>query len=199
MRRYRVSGVGHSASQWVVRPLEVLLLAAVLATATWTGIGTAGELTRFQLDDGSIIVGEPLGLADGIFRIRTRTLGDIDVEVARIRRMERADAGGDLRNDRLGADAFGAAGQHAAPEGYAGLIQALQQSMVADSGIMELMTALQQDPEIQRAIGDPELIGLMASGDVEALRNHEAFGRLMGHPGIRAIIEQMIGRVGGLR
>jgi hypothetical protein len=178
----------------------LLLMALVLAGS---GAASAGDPTRFELDDGSVIIGEALGLADGVYRIRTQTLGDIDVEASRIRRMEWANAGhsapATTHPDALGADAFGAAGDNAAPAGYASQIQGFQQQMVGDSGIMESIIALQRDPELQRAIADPELIGLITSGNVEALRDHETFGRLMNHPGIRAIIEQMTGPGGGLR
>lgn len=159
------------------------------------GSVAADDLTRFELTDGSVLVGEALGLADGVYRIRTAMLGDIDVEASRIRRMERADAGA----GGLAGAGFGAAGDNAAPPGYASQIQGLQQRMVGDSGIMESIIALQGDPELQRAVADPELIGLITSGNVEALRNHEGFGRLMQHPGIRAIIEQLTGPDGGLR
>jgi hypothetical protein len=172
-----------------------LVLALMVVCAAGAGSVAAGDLTRFELTDGSVLVGEALGLADGVYRIRTATLGDIDVEASRIRRMERADAGG----GGLAGAGFGAAGDNAAPPGYASQIQGLQQRMVGDSGIMESIIALQGDPELQRAVADPELIGLITSGNVEALRNHEGFGRLMQHPGIRAIIEQLTGPDGGLR
>lgn len=171
-----------------------LALALMLLGLTGAGSVAADDLTRFELTDGSVLVGEALGLADGVYRIRTRTLGDLDVEASRIRRMERAGAGA----GGLAGAGFGAAGDNAAPPGYAGQIQGLQQRMVGDSGIMESIIALQGDPDLQRAIADPELIGLITSGNVEALRNHEGFGRLMQHPGIRAIIEQLTGPGGGL-
>ncbi|MCG6941252.1 MAG: hypothetical protein LJE69_08375 [Thiohalocapsa sp.] len=194
--RSRTSAAGFQAPTGH-RRLRVLLLVLLFAglggSAIWAGDAAADDLTRFELDDGSVIVGEALGLAGGVYRIRTQTLGDIDIEASRIRRMERAS------NAVLGPETFGAAGDNAAPEGYASQIQALQQRMVGDSSIMESIVALQQDPEIQRAIHDPELIGLITSGNVEALRNNEAFGRLMEQPGIRAIIEQLMSPDGGLR
>lgn len=200
MRKHRATAAPTPTAQMArhgrVRPLRALLLA--VAVAAGAGISAADDLTRFELDDGSVIVGEPLGLTDGVFRIRTQTLGDIDIEVTRIRRMQQAGADAAADGNAAGADAFGATGNNAAPAGYASQIQALQQSMVSDTGIMESIMALQQDPELRQAMQDPELMGLITSGNVEALRNHEAFGRLMNHPGIRAIIEQLTGGEGGV-
>ncbi|MBK1633871.1 hypothetical protein CKO31_24695 [Thiohalocapsa halophila] len=165
------------------------MLAATAGIAISTGVAAAGDLTRFELDDGSVIVGEALGLADGVYRIRTPALGEIDVEASRIRRMERATAAGGAGTS-AGAD-------HA--DDYGERIQDLQRSLVGDPGIMESIIALQQDPALQRALQDPELMGLITSGNVQALREHEGFGQLMNHPGVRAIIERIVGPDGGLR
>ncbi|WP_295881118.1 hypothetical protein [uncultured Thiohalocapsa sp.] len=160
--------------------------AALVTIALFSGTAGAGDLTRFELDDGSVIVGEALGLAGGVYRIRTPALGEIDVEAARIRRMERATAA-----------AGGGAG--AGGGDYSDQLQGIQRSLVGDPDIMQSIIALQQDPQLQRVLQDPELIGLITSGNVQALREHEGFGGLMSNPGIRAIIDRLLGPDGGLR
>jgi hypothetical protein len=58
----------------------------------------AGELQEIVLIDGSIIVGELVSLTNGIYTIKTATLGDLKVEDARVEtirnksgRMERSE------------------------------------------------------------------------------------------------------------
>jgi hypothetical protein len=170
-----------------------VLLAGAFAVAGLAAV--AGDLARFELDDGSVVVGEPVGLADGVYRIRTPALGEVAVDASRVRRMSRADdAGGGA------AGAWGAA--PSAPAGAAvsaADIEGLQRRLIGDQGVMESIMALQQDPELQAALADPALMGLVMSGNIEALRNHPAFGQLMNHEGIRAIIEQVVGPDGQLR
>jgi hypothetical protein len=158
-------------------------LAASLVGAS--SLGSAGDLTRFELDDGSVVLGEALGLANGVYRIRTPALGDIDVEASRIRSMARAE---DHAPDRAagGAD-------------YSAEIEGIQRQIAGNSDMMQSIMALQGDPEIQRALQDPELMGLILSGDAGALRDHPGMKRLMEHPGIRGILEQLVGSQGGLR
>jgi hypothetical protein len=175
--------------------LPRVLFVAVLTTGG-CGVALAADLTRFELDDGSVIVGEPLTLADGVYRIRTPALGMISVDASRVRSMVRAES----------ADAAAAAARGSSPtaglEPQAALsadIQSIQRGLVGDRGVMESIMALQRDPELQAVLADPELMGLVMSGNVEALRNHESFGRLINHPGIRAIIEQVVGPDGRLR
>ena len=45
----------------------------------------AGELQEIVLIDGSIIVGELVSLTNGIYTIKTATLGDLKVEDARVK------------------------------------------------------------------------------------------------------------------
>jgi hypothetical protein len=181
----RAPHAGSAASTRIRALLRAALLAATAGIAISAGIAGAGDLTRFELDDGSVIVGEALGLADGVYRIRTPALGEIDVEASRIRRMERAPAAG------------GAAGADISE--HSERLQDIQRSLVGDPGIMESIIALQQDPALQRALQDPELMSLITAGNVQALREHEGFGQLMNHPGIRAIIERIVGPDGDLR
>jgi hypothetical protein len=157
------------------------------------GAGSAGaaDLMRFELEDGSVIIGEPLSLAGGVYQIRTPVLGDLEVEAVRVRRMLRADA--------AAAESSTDAGGTPPAAAQAADIQALQRQLVGDPGVMASIMALQQDPALKKALEDPELIGLVLSGNLDALRDHEAFGRLMSHPGIRAIIEQVVGPNGQLR
>lgn len=161
--------------------------AALILAAPFSGTAGAGDLTRFELDDGSVIVGEALGLAGGVYRIRTPALGEIDVQAARIRRMERATA------------AAGGAGAAPGSGDYSAQLQGIQRSLVGDPDIMQSIIALQQDPQLKRVLQDPELIGLITSGNVQALREHAGFGELMSNPGIRAIIDRLLGPDGGLR
>jgi hypothetical protein len=179
------------------RSLPAALLAGALAAA---GLAAgAGDLARFELDDGSVVVGEPLSLADGVYRIRTPALGEVTVDASRVRRMSRADDTGGGAAGAWGAAPGAPTGADPAAAVSAADIEGLQRRLIGDQGVMESIMALQQDPQLKAALADPELMGLVMSGNIEALRNHPAFGRLMNHEGIRAIIEQVVGPDGQLR
>jgi hypothetical protein len=179
------------------RSLPAVLLAGAFAVAGLHAV--AAELARFELDDGSVVVGEPVSLVDGVYRIRTPALGEVAVDASRVRRMSRADAAGGAAAGAWGAAPSAAAAADPAAAVSAADIEGLQRRLIGDQGVMESIMALQQDPELQAALADPELMGLVMSGNIEALRNHPAFGRLMNHDGIRAIIEQVVGPDGQLR
>jgi hypothetical protein len=65
-------------------------LLAVVSLGWFSAVGAA-DLARFELNDSSVIVGEPLSVTDGVYRIRMPALGDIEVPVSRVSSMVPAD------------------------------------------------------------------------------------------------------------
>ncbi|MGB5833917.1 MAG: hypothetical protein WBG92_18285 [Thiohalocapsa sp.] len=141
---------------------------------------TAAETSRLELTDDSVIVGEVLGMSGGLYRVRSPTLGTLNIESSRIRAIRNGDRSPDT--PALSANQSATYG----PE-----IDALQRQMVGDAGLMQMIMGLQNDPALQRAVADPELMGLISAGDIDAIRDNPSVRGLMSHPGIRAIIEQL--------
>ncbi|MCB0790308.1 MAG: hypothetical protein H6595_13615 [Flavobacteriales bacterium] len=57
--------------------------------------GDTARWYRFSMDDGSTIIGTIAGGSENVFRVRTRTLGTVDVELAHVVRMVRITPEGD--------------------------------------------------------------------------------------------------------
>ncbi len=112
--------------------------------------------------------------------MRSPTLGTISIESSRIRSLSNADTSRDV-------------GRHACQPraSYGADIDALQRQMVGNPDLMQMIVGLQNDPALQRAMADPELMALISSGNIDALRQHPSFLELMSHPGIRGIVEQL--------
>ena len=154
------------------RRLAATLLLGLLAS------GAVAESSRFELNDGSVIIGDLETVDGGVFVVNSPTLGQVRIEQQRVRSMTPMGAG-------------------AATGGQPDLsaqVQQMQQQMVGDPAIMGMITALQDDPELRAAVADPRLMGLIMSGDLDRLQNEPEFQRLMQHPGIRAIIDRVQAR-----
>ncbi|NEX21452.1 hypothetical protein G3480_14195 [Thiorhodococcus mannitoliphagus] len=144
----------------------------------------AGE-SRIELTDGSVITGELLGIEANHYRIRSATLGTLSVPESSIQSIQPMSA--------AGASTSQPGGSAAAPD-YSADIAAIQKQLMTDQGLMDQVTALQQDPDIQQALSDPELTRMILSGDLQGLRADPRFQRLMQHPSIQALMGQVIGR-----
>jgi hypothetical protein len=166
-----------------------LALCLALATSPLFGADPDVDLSRIELSDGSVVVGEILGMSGGVYSVRTPSLGTLGIESSRIRAIRRADASTDSASG-AGSD-IGLAN----PSSDSGAqIESMQRQMVGNADVMQMIVGLQNDPALQRAMADPELMGLISSGNLDAIREHPSFRALMNHPGIRAIVEQMQGQ-----
>ncbi len=63
--------------------------------------------------------------------------------------------------------------------GMTGDTQALQQKMMSDPEIMNMIQSLQNDPDFQQILQDPEIMKAVSSGDINALMANPKFTRIL--------------------
>lgn len=130
----------------------------------------AGELREIELKNGSVIYGEIISFSDGIFTLRSRTLGTVKIKESKIRAI-RSKASVGQTGDQ---------------------IQALQQRMMSDKEIVDMILSLQDDPDVQRVLQDPEIMNAVNSGDTNALLSNPKFMKLLESPAIQDITKKVM-------
>jgi len=135
----------------------------------------AGELQEIVLIDGSIIVGELVSLTNGIYTIKTATLGDLMVEDARVETIR-------YKSGRMEGPEKASVQQE---------IMAIQQKMIADESIVQLILALQNDPDFQDIIQDESIMTAISSGDFNALMANPKIVKLMNNSSVQEIKKKM--------
>ena len=131
----------------------------------------AGELKEIVLTDGSTIVGELVSLTNGIYTIKTATLGELKVEDARVEI---------IRNNSGRLE--GAGNDSVQQE-----ILAVQQKMIADESVIQLILALQNDPDFQDVLQDESIMKAISSGDFNALMSNPKIVKLMNNSSVQEI------------
>jgi hypothetical protein len=58
-------------------------------------------------------------------------------------------------------------------------IQTLQKQMMSDQGIMNMIQSLQNDPDFQQVLQDPEIMKAISSGDITTLMANPKFMRIL--------------------
>ena len=71
-----------------------------------------------------------------------------------------------------------------------GDIGAMQQQLMANQEIMALINSLQNDPQVQAILTDPELMQAIYAGNIEALLNNPKLKDLADNPTIKSITEK---------
>ncbi|MFZ5571838.1 MAG: hypothetical protein ACOZF0_15665 [Thermodesulfobacteriota bacterium] len=157
---------------------RIVLLLGCVAVLTLSAV--AGEIKEIELSDGSVITGEVLSLNNGVYKIRTATLGDLTVEESKVLVIR---SPGD---SFAGGKAVSTASSDRSPD-----IHALQQEMMNDRQVMDMIQSLQDDPQFKEVMADPAIMQAVNSGDVEALMNNPKFLELMQNATVKDIQERV--------
>jgi len=142
------------------------------------GLARAAPLDQLELQDGSVIAGELLGVANGVYRLRSPILGTVEVNAAQVRALRPAGA----------APPTAATADSAATSAA---LARLQARLEADPALMQQVLALQNDPTVRQALADPSFLAAVGGGNLAALRDHPHLRALLAQPQLRALVEQL--------
>jgi hypothetical protein len=154
------------------------LIALALFTALIAGTAYSGELKQIELTDGSVITGEVLSLANGIYTIRTASLGTVTVRDDRVRTIR-----------SRGRAVPTTPSPSTAPSSSD--ISSLEEEMMNDGEVMDMIQSLKNDPSFQKALEDPEIMKAVVSGDTAALLANPKFLEIMNNATVRDIQQKM--------
>ncbi len=162
----------------------------LLVTALSFGAPAAlAEQATILLNDGSQILGEVVSLKGGSYRVRTNSLGEIDLKQ------------GDVKLIRYGNKALATAPVTAAPAAsakvdtnspqLASMFQGVQQRISSDPAMMQKIQSMAQDPALQAIINDPQIQSALQSGDFASLMANPKIHQLMNHSTVKQITQQI--------
>lgn len=152
--------------------MRQFLICFVIALSFVAGSARAGELREIELKDGSSITGEVVSLNNGIYTIKSGTLGTLKVEESKVRVIR-------LRSLSQGTGA--------AQNNTGSGVTSLQHKLMSDEEIMGLIQSLRNDPDFKKLLEDPEVMKAVSEGDVAALITNPKFMKLLGNPTVQEI------------
>ena len=146
-----------------------LIFLALSAAAT---LVNASEIREIELTDGSVITGEVVSLSGGVYTIRSAALGTLQVEESKVRT---------IRSKGFSSTTGDTAGQ----------LKSLQEKMMSDGEVMNTIQSLQNDPDFQKILEDPEIMKAVQAGDINALMANPRFMELINKPAVQEIGKRM--------
>jgi len=154
----------------MVRTFFLSLIAAmVMATSS-----PAAEIKEIELIDGSLITGEVLSLNNGVYTIRSVSLGTLTINAAKILTIRPQVSSSPSRQ-----------------AGHASDIKTLQDKMLSNTEVMGIIESLKDDPQFMKALEDPGIMNAVNSGDVASLIANPKFLELLRNPAIQNIQQKV--------
>lgn len=171
--------------------LSCLLFVCFLAVSVH-----AGEMVEIDLRDGSVIKGELVSLLNGVYTVKSPSAGLLRIPESRIRAITTVIAPIPPDTKRSGAKPNGQAAQNT--DRSQGLsparndqINAIQQSMMNDKATRDKVLSLQDDPQVQKLLQDPQVLDALRSGDQSRLIGDPRIIDLLKNPAIQNVIKSM--------
>ena len=141
---------------------------------------SAADPKTIQLEDGSSLRGEVVSLQNGVYTIRTQSLGLIMLNAARvtsINGISAANTSKPAKSRSTGSETIE--------------FDAIRALMMSNVDIMTSILDLHNDPELKAVLSDADIMRAVQNFDIEALTNNPKFRQLMDHPKIRQIQKQV--------
>lgn len=125
------------------------------------------------LKDGSRIRGEVQSMQNGLYEIRTESMGTIQLGSSQIQSLTTVDV--PIPGDSSSADMSQSAAD------------SIKSSIVNSPGVMSMIMELQNDPQMKAVLADPEIMRAVQNLDLQTLRNNPKIKALMDHSKIKRI------------
>jgi hypothetical protein len=152
-----------------------LLLSCALSLPLW-----AGDLKEFRLKDGSTLTGQLVEVTEGRFVVQSQSLGRVELDAEQVVSMTSPGAGAGGANPAGAVD-------------LQGLMAQAQQQIYSNPAMLEQVQGLSTDPQINALVTDPAFVGLLMSGDLEAIRQDPRMRQLMENPRLQGLVRQLSG------
>ncbi len=143
----------------------------ILSMVVTVPVLNAAEIQDIELTDGSVITGEVVSMSKGIYTVRSSTLGTLRIEASKVRVIRSRGS--------------------AAPGDTGGRVKSLEDKMFADGDIMAAISALQNDPDFQKVLRDPEIMKAVQAGDIAALMKNPEFMKLLNNQTVQDINKKL--------
>jgi hypothetical protein len=145
--------------------MKHVIIALLFLLGVTIGNALAGEIKEIELKDGSVIYGEVVSFSGGTFTVRSNSFGTVEINECKIRAIR----------------------SRVPVAGKGDQIQQIQQRMMSDKEVVEMILSLQNDPDVQKILQDPEIMKAVNSGDINALLSNPKFMKLLENPTIQDI------------
>ena len=133
----------------------------------------AGPSQKITMKDGSSVSGEVISLSNGLYQIKTPSLGLLSIRQSEVLSIQAAGAGTTTSTSTPGLDMA--------------QVKKLQQSLLNDPDVMQMIQTLQNDPQFKAVMRDPAIMKAVQSGDLNALSQNPKMKALMNHSAVKSL------------
>ena len=156
--------------------MKIIVWLLVGLSGLMSETASANDMKDIRLNDGSALRATVLSLNNGVYTLRSDSLGTLRIQASRIVSITHS--------------AKESSGQISGSDVRANMEQVTLQLM-NDPKILQRIMSLQDDPQFRSILKNPKVMGLISNGDYQNLSNHPKLKELMRHPAVQEIKKNM--------
>ena len=150
--------------------MKVAVKLLILSAIVMPNLCSAAPAQDIELIDGSIVRAEVVSLSNGTYKLRSDSLGDVQIPAAKIKSISTYGHSSTVTSS--------------APVGTAH-IDSVRKSIVEDPNAMAKIETLQNDPLVKDILNDEATMRALNAGDLNTLMNDPKIKALMEHSTVR--------------
>ncbi len=161
--------------------MKRVLFGFLLILTGFIGIAHCGNISKIELDDGSVIQGEIISLNNAVYTVKTATLGEVKIEASKVRNIGISYGSASLLK------AQGPLAPDLAADDFSSQVNRIQNTMAGDPAIMQKVSGLAADPQFQELLKDPGIVNAAKSGDIKSLMGNQKLLGVINNPKLQEI------------
>ena len=165
----------NNIARWFAASINIFLFLWIVPSASHAGV-----TSQIQLVDGSVIQAEIISFSNGVYKLRSESLGTISVAEDRVQ---------SIRPNKSQISGTPAQLETADPP-VGQKVQGLQQKLTSDPKTMEMLLDLRKDPSMIGVLNDKDLMRAIQQGNLSTVIKNPKIQKLMKSKAVGDVIQR---------
>ena len=165
----------NSIARWFAASINIFLFLWIVPSSSHAGV-----VSQIKLLDGSVIQAEIISFSNGVYKLRSESLGTISVAEDRVQ---------SIRPNK--SQISGTPAQLETADPLVGQkVQGLQQKLTSDPKTMEMLLDLGNDPSMIGVLNDKDLMRAIQQGNLSTVIKNPKIQKLMKSKAVGDVIQR---------
>ena len=165
----------NSIARWFAASINIFLFLWIVPSSSHAGV-----VSQIKLLDGSVIQAEIISFSNGVYKLRSESLGTISVAEDRVQ---------SIRPNKSQISGTPAQLETADPP-VGQKVQGLQQKLTSDPKTMEMLLDLGNDPSMIGVLNDKDLMRAIQQGNLSTVIKNRKIQKLMKSKAVGDVIQR---------
>jgi len=165
----------NSIARWFAASINIFLFLWIVPSSSHAGV-----VSQIKLLDGSVIQAEIISFSNGVYKLRSESLGTISVAEDRVQ---------SIRPNKSQISGTPAQLETADPP-VGQKVQGLQQKLTSDPKTMEMLLDLRKDPSMIGVLNDKDLMRAIQQGNLSTVIKNPKIQKLMKSKAVGDVIQR---------